>query len=57
MRHLPTYSCEVMIIGAGMAGMAATVFAVNRGLLVVQAGGLGGWISPPACWMCWGRAP
>lgn len=42
MRHLPTYSCEVMIIGAGMAGMAATVFAVNRGLLVVQAGGLGG---------------
>ena len=42
MRQIPHHCCDVMIIGAGMAGMAATVFAVNRGLTVVQAGGLGG---------------
>ncbi|GAB7078825.1 anaerobic glycerol-3-phosphate dehydrogenase subunit B [Megalodesulfovibrio paquesii] len=42
MRNIPRYDCDVMVIGAGMAGMAATVFAVNRGLRVAQAGGLGG---------------
>jgi glycerol-3-phosphate dehydrogenase subunit B len=31
-------SCDVMIIGAGMAGMAAALFAARRGLAVVQAG-------------------
>ena len=32
---------DLTIIGAGMAGMAATLFAVNRGLSVAQVG---------ACW-------
>ncbi len=41
-RQSPTHACDLMVIGAGMAGMAATLFAVNRGLRVVQAGGLGG---------------
>lgn len=30
--------CQLMVIGAGMAGMAATLFAANQGLHVVQAG-------------------
>ena len=30
--------CDVTIIGTGMAGMAASLFAVNRGLSVVQVG-------------------
>lgn len=30
--------CDIMIIGAGVAGMAATLFAANRGLKVVQCG-------------------
>ena len=30
--------CQLMVIGAGMAGMAATLFAVKRGLQVAQAG-------------------
>jgi glycerol-3-phosphate dehydrogenase subunit B len=30
--------CQVMVIGAGMAGMAATLFAVKAGLRVAQAG-------------------
>ena len=30
--------CDLTVIGAGMAGMAATVFAVNRGLSVCQVG-------------------
>jgi glycerol-3-phosphate dehydrogenase subunit B len=33
-----THSCDLMVIGAGMAGMAAALFAVRRGLTVVQAG-------------------
>ncbi|MDJ0783084.1 MAG: glycerol-3-phosphate dehydrogenase subunit GlpB [Desulfosarcinaceae bacterium] len=30
--------CQLMVIGAGMAGMAATLFAVKQGLQVAQAG-------------------
>ena len=30
--------CDVLVIGRGMAGMAAALFAANRGLSVVQAG-------------------
>jgi len=30
--------CDLTVIGAGMSGMAATVFAVNRGLSVCQVG-------------------
>ena len=33
---------EIAVVGAGMAGMAAALFAANRGLSVVQAGGSGG---------------
>lgn len=33
-----TTECQLMVIGAGMAGMAATLFAAQRGLRVVQAG-------------------
>lgn len=35
-------SCDVMIIGAGHAGMAAALFAARQGLSVVQAGTTGG---------------
>lgn len=30
--------CELAVIGTGMAGMAAALFAANRGLSVIQAG-------------------
>ena len=33
--------CDVCVIGAGLAGMAATVFAANRDLSVVQVGRTG----------------
>jgi len=33
---------DIAVIGAGMAGMAAALFAANRGLSVVQVGGPGG---------------
>jgi glycerol-3-phosphate dehydrogenase subunit B len=33
---------DVMVIGSGFAGMAASLFAAKRGLSVVQAGGTGG---------------
>ncbi len=33
-----TTKCQLMVIGAGMAGMAATLFAAKQGLHVVQAG-------------------
>ena len=33
-----THSCDLMIIGAGMAGMAAALFASRKGLSVAQAG-------------------
>jgi glycerol-3-phosphate dehydrogenase subunit B len=35
-------SYDVMVIGSGFAGMAASLFAAARGLSVVQAGGTGG---------------
>lgn len=35
-------TCDVMIIGAGFAGMAAALFAAKRGLSVVQTGATGG---------------
>ncbi len=36
------YECELAVIGAGVAGMAASLFASNRGLCVAQVGGTGG---------------
>ncbi|MBI4765331.1 MAG: glycerol-3-phosphate dehydrogenase subunit GlpB [Deltaproteobacteria bacterium] len=35
---METIKCDLTIIGAGMAGMAATLFAANRGLSVAQVG-------------------
>jgi len=34
-------NCDVCVIGAGLAGMAATFFAATRGLSVIQAGHTG----------------
>lgn len=31
-------SCQLMVVGAGMAGMAAALFAARRGITTVQAG-------------------
>ena len=31
-------NCELVVVGAGMAGMAATLFALNRGISTVQVG-------------------
>lgn len=36
--NLETIECELAVIGAGMAGMAASLFAAKRGLEVVQIG-------------------
>jgi glycerol-3-phosphate dehydrogenase subunit B len=41
MTDLTHLECDVFVIGAGLAGMAATVFATNRGLSVVQVGRIG----------------
>ena len=38
MVDLDTIKCDLTVIGAGMAGMAATLFAVNRGISVAQVG-------------------
>ena len=35
-------SCDVAVIGAGMAGMAAALFAAERGLSCIQVGNAGG---------------
>jgi glycerol-3-phosphate dehydrogenase subunit B len=35
-------SCDVAVIGAGMAGMAAALFAAQRGLTCIQVGNSGG---------------
>jgi len=32
------HSCQLMVVGAGMAGMAAALFAARRGISTVQAG-------------------
>ncbi|UCF91523.1 MAG: glycerol-3-phosphate dehydrogenase subunit GlpB [Desulfobacterales bacterium] len=37
-----TTDCELTVIGTGMAGMAAALFAANRGLSTVQVGHSGG---------------
>lgn len=42
MTEVPRNSCDVAVIGAGMAGMAAALFAANRGLSCVQIGNAGG---------------
>lgn len=41
MKALETMDCDLTVIGAGMAGMAAAVFAANRGLSTVQVGRTG----------------
>jgi glycerol-3-phosphate dehydrogenase subunit B len=38
----PSHIFDVMVIGSGIAGMAASLFAVNRSLSTVQAGSAGG---------------
>jgi glycerol-3-phosphate dehydrogenase subunit B len=38
----PKHVFDVMVIGSGIAGMAASLFAVNRRLSTVQAGSAGG---------------
>lgn len=35
---IETHSCRLIIVGAGMTGMAAALFAARRGMDVVQAG-------------------
>jgi len=42
MGHCRECECELAVIGAGMAGMAASLFASNRGITVAQVGGAGG---------------
>ena len=37
-----TLDCDVAVVGAGMAGMAAALFAAGRGLRTVQVGNAGG---------------
>ena len=34
----PTINCDLLVIGSGIAGMAAALFAANRGINIVQAG-------------------
>ncbi len=41
MTDVETIKCDVLVIGTGLAGMAATLFAAARGLSVVQAGHTG----------------
>jgi glycerol-3-phosphate dehydrogenase subunit B len=38
MRRAPPEGCDVAVIGAGMAGMAAALFAADRGLSCIQVG-------------------
>src|SRR4030042_1923917 len=38
----PKHIFDIMVIGSGIAGMAASLYAVNRGLSTVQAGSAGG---------------
>jgi glycerol-3-phosphate dehydrogenase subunit B len=42
MRTAPREACDVAVIGAGMAGMASSIFAADRGLSCVQVGNGGG---------------
>jgi glycerol-3-phosphate dehydrogenase subunit B len=41
MTEIEPIKCDVCVIGSGLAGMAATLFAATRGLSVVQAGHTG----------------
>ena len=41
MSNMSLIKCDLFVIGTGLAGMAATLFAANRGLSVVQAGHTG----------------
>ena len=41
MTDVKPLKCDLCVIGSGLAGMAATLFAANRGLSVVQAGHTG----------------
>jgi glycerol-3-phosphate dehydrogenase subunit B len=41
MADLKPLKCDLCVIGSGLAGMAATLFAATRGLSVVQAGHTG----------------
>ncbi|MCP4110428.1 MAG: anaerobic glycerol-3-phosphate dehydrogenase subunit B [Desulfobacteraceae bacterium] len=34
----PTINCDLLVIGSGMAGMAASLFAAKKGINIVQAG-------------------
>ncbi|MBW1945451.1 MAG: FAD-binding protein, partial [Deltaproteobacteria bacterium] len=38
MPNLDPLKCDLLVIGRGMAGMAAALFAANRGLSTVQVG-------------------
>lgn len=38
MSNIDPLKCDLLVIGRGMAGMAATLFAANRGLSTVQVG-------------------
>ena len=42
MSSIDTTQCDLTVIGAGMAGMAAALFAANRRVSVVQVGRIGG---------------
>jgi glycerol-3-phosphate dehydrogenase subunit B len=41
MTDVETIKCDICVIGSGLAGMAAALFAATRGLSVVQAGHTG----------------
>ncbi len=49
-----TMETDLLIIGAGMAGMAAAVFAANRGIKTVLAGGAGTFESASGLLDLWG---
>lgn len=38
MNNLPEIRCDLLVIGSGMTGMAAALFAANRGIDTVQVG-------------------
>ena len=38
MNDKPEIQCDLLVIGSGMTGMAATLFAANRGIDIVQVG-------------------
>lgn len=48
---------DVMVIGSGFAGMAASLFAAQSGLSVVQTGASGGIDFSPDSLICWPYTP